>query len=312
MKILITGGAGYIGTTLTPLLLSQGHEVTIYDNLMYGGTVLVPFFRNKHFTFIKGDVRDAGAVKQAMQDKDAVIHLAAIVGFPACRENPRLAEEVNVGGTKNVVEALSSSQMLMFGSTGSNYGKLSELTEPICTEESPLRPLSIYGKTKTEAEKIAMETGQAVAYRFATAFGVSPRLRLDLLINEFAYLCVKQKYLVVYEGGFKRTFIHVSDIARSFAFALDNYDKMKGQVYNMGSEKMNMSKKEVAELIAKKTGAYLHFAEVGEDQDKRDYVVSYKKIGALGYDVTVSLEEGIDELIRVLEVINIKNPFSNV
>ncbi len=312
MKILITGGAGYVGSTLIPELLALGHQVTVFDNLMYGGDSLISFFRNKNFSFIKGDVRDASAVKSACTGYDAVIHLAAIVGFPACRENPDLAQAVNVGGTKNVVDATSKSQIVLFASTGSNYGKLSELTEPICTEESPLNPLSIYGKTKTEAENIAMMPGNAVAFRFATAFGVSPRMRLDLLINELVYTAAKQKYLVIYEASFKRTFIHVRDIALSFMFALNNYEKMKGEVYNVGSEKMNASKKEVAELIAKKTGAYLHFADVGEDQDKRDYVVSYKKINSLGYDITIGVEEGIDELVKVSQVIKVSNPYMNI
>lgn len=312
MKILITGGAGYVGTSLIPELLAENHEVTVFDNLMYGGDFIIPFFRYKNFHFIKGDVRDSSAVKEVCKNKDVVIHLAAIVGFPACRENPDLAQSVNVGGTKNVAEALSSSQQFLFASTGSNYGKLSELTEAVCTEESPLRPLSIYGKTKTEAEQIAMEKGNAVAFRYATAFGVSPRLRLDLLINEFVYLAVKQKYLVIYEAGFKRTFIHVRDIARTFTHAMANYGKMKGQVYNAGSEKMNMSKKEIAELIGKKTGAYLHYADVGEDQDKRDYVVSYKKINATGFDVSISIEEGIDELVKVSQVVSISNPYMNI
>src|ERR1051326_1316511 len=312
MKILITGGAGYVGTTLIPELLALDHEVTVLDNLMYGGDPLIPFFRRKKFNFIKGDVRDAAAVKQAVSNNDAVIHLAAIVGFPACRENPDLARAVNVGGTKNVVDAMSKSQILLQASTGSNYGKLSELTQAVCPEESPLKPLSIYGQTKTEAENIAMEVGNAVAFRYATAFGVSPRMRLDLLINELVYMAAKQKYLVIYEASFKRTFIHVRDIARTFTFALDNYDKMKGEVYNAGSEKMNMSKKEIAELIAKKTGAYLHFADVGEDQDKRDYVVSYKKINSLGYDITIPIEEGIDELVKVSQVVQISNPYMNI
>jgi nucleoside-diphosphate-sugar epimerase len=251
-------------------------------------------------------------LEEAVKGKDAVVHLAAIVGFPACRENPDLAEAVNVGGTKNLLKALTPEQILLFASTGSNYGKLSELTEQICTEESPLKPLSIYGKTKTEAENLVMQNPNAVAFRFATAFGASPRLRLDLLINEFAYLAVKQKYLVIYEANFMRTFVHVYDMARSFSFALENFEKMKGQVYNLGSEKMNASKKHIAELMAQKTGTYLHYADVGEDQDKRNYVVSYKKINALGFDVTVGIEEGIDELIEVLKVVRVSNKYANI
>ena len=312
MKILVTGGAGYIGTTLVPLLLQAGHEVAVFDNLMYGGNVLIPLFRDKKCSFIKSDIRDQEAVKQAVSDKDVIIHLAALVGFPACRENPDLAKAVNVDGTKNLIQALGKNQKLLFASTGSNYGKLSELTEQICTEESPLKPLSVYGKTKTEAESLVMENANATSFRFATAFGASPRLRLDLLINEFAYLAVKQKYLVIYEANFMRTFVHVHDMARSFLFAMDNFEKMKGQVYNLGSEKLNLSKKQIAELLAKKTDAYLHYVDVGEDQDKRNYVVSYKKVNTLGFDVPIGVEEGIDELIRVLQAVHVSNPYSNI
>jgi nucleoside-diphosphate-sugar epimerase len=311
MKILITGGAGYVGTTLTPLLLDHGHKVTVFDNLMYGGAPLLPFFRNPNFEFIKGDIRDKDMLRQAVSDKDIIVHLAAIVGFPACRENPDLAKEVNVRGTQNLAEAVSKHQYVLFASTGSNYGALTELTDHVCTEESALHPLSIYGKTKTEAEIIMMHRTTCTAFRFATAFGVSPRLRLDLLINEFTYQAVKQKYLVVYESNFMRTFIHVYDMARSFLHAIENMDKMKGQIYNMGSENLNCSKKQISEIIAKETGAYVHYADVGEDADKRNYIVSYKKIRATGFNTTITLEEGIKGLVKALKIINIFNPYSN-
>lgn len=308
MKILVTGGAGFIGTTLIPLLLERGHEVTVFDSLMYGGEPLIPFFRTRRFTFVRGDIRDADALRAAAHGHEVIIHLAAIVGFPACREDPPLAEATNVTGTQNVVKALDRGQYVLFGSTGSNYGAL---VDEICTEETPLNPLSIYGKTKTAAEAILLETGQTTAFRFATAFGISPRLRLDLLINDLTYQAVRQKYIVVYEADFMRTFIHVHDIARSFLFALDNIDRMRGEVFNVGSESLNYSKRDVCELIAEKTGALVHYADVGEDADKRNYTVSYAKIRNLGFETTISLEDGVDELARALEVIRIRNPHGN-
>jgi nucleoside-diphosphate-sugar epimerase len=309
MKILITGGAGYIGTTLTPKLLERGYDVTIIDSLMFGAMPIIPFFKFKNFHFIKGDIRDKNIMEEAVKDKDVIIHLAAIVGFPACRENPDLAQAVNVDATRQLASLLSPEQLVLFGSTGSNYGSL---VNAICTEDTPLNALSIYGKTKTLAEELLMNETTCTAYRFATAFGVSPRLRLDLLVNDFTNQAVKQKYLVVYEANFMRTFIDVTDIARSFLFAIDNQDKMKGEVYNVGGDRMNHSKREVCEMIAKETGAYVHYADVGEDADKRNYVVSYKKINDLGFDTSVTVEEGIKELVQVVSAIKIHNPHTNV
>ncbi len=295
MKVLVTGGAGFIGSVLVPMLLGDGHSVRVLDNLMHGGNSLLPLFRDRRFEFQRGDIRDLPTVRTAVQGCDAVIHLAAIVGFPACRRFPDLAQTVNVEGTRNVAAAAGPDRLVLFGSTGSNYGAL---VDDLCTEETPLNPLSLYGKTKTAAERHLMNNCRTVAYRFATAFGVSPRLRLDLLINEFVYQAVKLKYLVIYERHFMRTFIHVHDIARSFLFALDHADRMAGQVYNVGSATLNFSKQQLCEMIRSKVDYYLHFAEVGEDQDKRNYCVSYDKINQVGYQTTISLEDGIDELIR--------------
>jgi nucleoside-diphosphate-sugar epimerase len=308
MKILVTGGAGFIGTTLIPVLLGEGHKVRVLDNLMYGGDQLLPFFRNPDFEFQRGDIRSLEDVKRAVQGQDAVIHLAAIVGYPACRKDPKLAEEVNVQGTKNIAALVSPNQLVVFGSTGSNYGAVEE----ICTEETPLNPLSLYGQTKTLAEAYLMEHCSTVAFRFATAFGLSPRLRLDLLINDFTYRAVTQQYLVVYEKHFMRTFIHVHDMARAFAFAIKNANKMRGHVFNVGSDRMNFSKQQVCELIEKQVKCYVHYADVGEDVDKRNYVVSYRKIGELGYDTTVTVEQGIGELVRGIQALGFKNPYSNV
>ena len=308
MKILITGGAGYVGTSLIPQLLNKGCKVTAYDNLLFGGDYILPFFRNPDFKFIKGDVRDLNELKKATKDADVVIHLAAIVGYPACRRNPDFAKSVNVDGTKNVVEATSNNQLVIYASTGSNYGSVEE----ICTEETPLNPLSLYGQTKTLAEKMLLEERNTIGYRFATAFGVSPRMRLDLLINDFTYKAITQGYLVIYEKHFMRTFIHVHDMGRAFLFGIKNKDKMVKNIYNVGSKEMNYSKKDICEIIKKKTNAYIHYADIGEDADKRDYIVSYEKINRLGYDTTITVEEGINELVNALKAIEFKTPYANV
>jgi nucleoside-diphosphate-sugar epimerase len=308
MKILVTGGAGYVGTSLVPQLLEAGHHVRVFDNLAFGGDQLLPFFRYPNFEFIRGDIRNRDEISVAVRGQDAVIHLAAIVGYPACRRDPILAEEVNVQGTKNLASAISSQQLVILGSTGSNYGAVEE----ICTEETPLNPLSLYGQTKTMAERYLLENCSTVAFRFATAFGVSPRLRLDLLVNDFAYKAVTQQYLVVYEAQFMRTFIHVRDMGRAFLFALNNADLMRGEVYNIGSDHMNFSKRDVCELIRQQIDCYIHYAEIGKDADKRDYVVSYEKIKKLGFGTNSTLEEGVSELCRAFPVLSLKTPYSNV
>ena len=306
-RILVTGGAGYIGTSLVPKLLDKGYEVTIFDNLMVGGNQLLPFFRYKNFKFVHGDIRKLDELKQATKDKDVIIHLAALVGFPVCRMNPELAQEINVDGTINLIKSCTDDQVIFYGSTGSNYGSVKD----ICTEETPLHPLSLYGETKTKAEQLLMERENTIAYRFATAFGVSPRFRLDLLINDFSYKCIKDGYLVVYEKNYMRTFIHVSDIAKCFVFGIDNMDKMMGNVFNVGDDRMNHSKEEVCTMIGNKTGAFIHFEEIGEDADKRNYIVSYDKISSLGFTTTISVEDGINEVINAIKVTDFSNPYTN-
>lgn len=302
-KILITGGAGYIGTALIPKLLDNGYEVTVYDSLTYDGNVLIPFFQNKNFHFIKGDILERSKLKSAIKGKDVIIHLAALVGYAVCEKNPELTEMVNAKATKDLVNMLSPNQLLMYGSTGSNYGKV----DKICTEETPLNPTSLYAKTKTVGEQEVMKHDKAIAYRFATAFGAAPRLRLDLLVNDLTYLAVSQKYMLVYQPEFMRTFIHVKDLVESFIFGIENSDKMAGEVYNVGSNKMNFSKREVCELIREKTGCVVYYNDFDSDKDHRDYEVSYDKINALGFTTTITLEEGIDELVKVYQTLNLKN-----
>lgn len=302
-KILITGGAGYIGTTLIPTLLNHGYQVTVYDNLMYNGDILIPYFRNPNFSFIKGDILETKKLQKAVSQSDVIIHLAAIVGYDACNRNVEMAEMINTTATRQLVDMVSNDQLLLFGSTGSNYG----IVDGICTEETPLNPLSIYAKTKADAEGIFMQKPNAIAYRFATAFGAAPRLRLDLLINELAYLAVSQKYILVYQPEFMRTFIHVQDIANCFIFAIENYNLMVGNIYNVGSNDMNFTKRDICEKIKEKTNCIVYYNDFDSDKDHRNYEVSYNKISSLGYKTTISIDDGIDELIKVYEVLNLKN-----
>ena len=289
-KILITGGAGYIGTALIPLLLNQGYKVTVYDNLSYSSQALIPHFANKNFCFIRGDVLDI------------VIHLAALVGFPLCNKKPELAKRVNLGGTKNLVDVMSKDQLLFYSSTGSNYGKVKNL---ICDEDTPLNPTSLYGITKTESEYLCMARENSISYRFATAFGVSPRLRLDLLVNDLTYLASTQGYIVVYQPEFIRSFIHIQDMVKSFLLGIQEYKKMIGNSFNIGSSKMSYSKKEVCEMISKKTKCLVYYENFDYDKDHRNYEVSYEKIKKLGFDTTKSIEDGIEELVRVYEILNL-------
>ncbi len=305
---MVTGGAGYVGTTLVGALLGKGYRVRVLDALHFGGDVLMPFFADKNFDFIKGDVRSKEDVSKAVDGADAVIHLAAIVGFPACRKNPELSRDINVNGTMNLVKILGGRTPIIFASTGSTYGKI---IQDFCTETSPLNPLSDYGKQKAEAEDTIKSNKEFVIYRFATAFGVSPRMRLDLLPNDFTYRAVRDKSLIVYEKSFMRTFIHVRDMARAFLFAMEHYETMKGEIYNVGDDSMNYSKEDICLILKKKIDYYLHFADIGHDIDQRDYAVSYDKLNKTGFRTSISIEEGIDELIKAVQALEITSPYAN-
>lgn len=310
MKILITGGAGYVGSVLVGKLLEKNIKVCVVDNLMYdNGFTLIPHFNNPKFQFIKGDVRDKSLMKDLVHNFEFVIHLAAIVGFPACRKNPQLAREVNVHSTKHISSLLSPEQGVVYASTGSNYGIIEN---QICTEETPLNPISLYGKTKTKAEEIFLNENGAVAYRFATAFGLSPRMRLDLLINDFVYQAINNKTLVMFEKSFKRTFVHVNDMADSITYAIENYDSMRNDTYNVGGDFNNFNKEEIALMIKERVDYYLHFAEIGEDEDKRNYEVSYKKINDKGFHIKTSVQDGINELIKAVPALDSRSKYKNV
>jgi nucleoside-diphosphate-sugar epimerase len=309
MRILVTGGAGYVGSAMVPMLLERGHKVRVFDNLKFGGQGLLPCTASRDFELIKGDVCDENAFGKALDGMDAVVHLAAIVGYPACKKEPQVAHSTNVEGTANLLKLRRQDQKIMFASTGSIYGSIPDY---VCNEDTPRAPITLYGETKAKAEEAILEAGNSVAYRFATAFGVSNRMRLDLMPNDFTYQAVKNRNLIVYEGGFKRTFVHVRDMARSFMFALDNWDKVKDDVYNVGHESMNFTKEDVARKIMKFVDFYLHFAEVGKDDDQRNYEVSYEKIRRNGFETTVDLDTGIAELVRACQLISFSNPFANV
>jgi nucleoside-diphosphate-sugar epimerase len=306
MNILVTGGAGYIGSLLIPTLLNRGYKVTLFDNFMWGIKPILHFADNKNLEIISADIRDEKAVEQAVKNHDCVIHLAAIVGYPACAADPGRAISINVEGTRNVAKALNGDQKLIFASTGSTYGKV----DGVCTEDTPIAPLTLYGATKSEAEAICLDKN-GVALRFATVFGASPRLRLDLLINDFVYQAIHQKQIVLYEGHFRRTFLHAKDAALSYTFAIDNYDKMRGQAFNIGDDAMNYTKREIAHLLKEYLNYYLHEAAVGEDLDKRDYEVSYEKINQLGFKTTINIRDGIEELIKILKHVRISNEWRN-
>jgi len=308
MKVLVTGGAGYVGSVLIPDLLGLGYQVRALDNLMYGQDSLLGCFHDANFEFVKADVRDMAAVRAAARDVDLIIHLAAIVGAPACRAHEQAAREVNLQGTANVDEARGSGVGVVFASTGSVYGAV----DGVCTEETSPNPLSVYGETKRDAERRLLGSGNVVVYRFATGFGLSPRLRLDLMVNDFTFQAVKNGFLLLYEKGFRRTFIHVRDMARAVIHAVENFDRMEGRVYNVGSESMNYTKEEVALAIREKVDYQVYYADLGSDPDQRDYTVSYARVREAGFEPRTSLERGIDELVAGCAMITLHNPYSNI
>ena len=303
VRVLITGGAGYVGAAVTSAFLAAGHEVTVLDTLESGGTGLLAAAAYPTFRLVRGDTRDERAVREALGGQAAVVHLAAVVGFGACNRDPARAESINVGGTRTLLAARDPSQTLLFASTGSVYGAV---PDGLCDESLAPRPLSVYGQTKLAAEQLVLDAGNATAFRFATAFGLSPRMRTDLLVNGFVRDARRNGYVVIYDRDARRTFIHVRDMARAFLFALDRFAasrEMDGQVYNAGSERLNLAKDEIAALLRRRLSFEVFYGPVGGDEDQRDYAVSYAKLEALGYRAMVGMEEGLDELVRAAELL---------
>ncbi|MEK7203809.1 MAG: NAD(P)-dependent oxidoreductase [Patescibacteria group bacterium] len=307
-KVLITGGAGYVGTSLIPQLLKKSYEVTVFDRLLWDSDVLIPFFESKNFHFIKGDVRNKAALAKAVKGQDAIVHLAAIVGFPACDMNPKLADETNIGGAKNLAAVTSKNQHIIFASSLSNYGRV---IDEICTEETPLGPITRYSRNKTKAELILMDKTTCTALRPGTAFGASPRLRLDLLPHQLTISALKDKKMMLYEANAIRPFIHVRDFGRAIIHTVEHGGKMKNEVYNLGADSLNYTKKQIAEIIAKETKAKIKESDGWEDPDKRTYNVSFKKLAATGFKPTIDMKEGIQEIIRILPITDPKHKYSN-
>jgi nucleoside-diphosphate-sugar epimerase len=298
-RVLVTGGLGYLGSIVCEHLLGAGFAVTALDNLTYGTGQqgLYHLCASPAFDFLKGDVRDEALMAGALRRADVVIHLAAIVGAAACDRDPALATGVNLDAVRLLNRLRSPRQLVVFPNTNSGYGTTSGETH--CTEESPLQPISLYGKTKVEAERVLLDGPNAVALRLATVFGMSPRMRLDLLVNHFVHAAFKDGYLVIFEKDFKRNFVHVRDVADCMLFAIANAERMAGRAYNLGLDSANLSKEELALKVKEYLpNFYVHFASIGQDPDKRNYVVSSRRLRETGFEARRSLDDGIRELIK--------------
>ena len=296
-NILVTGGAGYLGSTMVPDLLNAGHKVTVLDNLMFKQTSLNHVCINPNFSFVKGDIRVESVIAPLMKKADVIIPLAALVGAPMCTQDPVGATTINHDAISLMIKLLSKEQIVLMPTTNSAYGTGDE--NNFCTEESPLRPISQYAIEKVGIEKELMQHENTVSFRLATVFGMSPRMRIDLLVNDFTYRAVYDGFVVLFESHFKRNYIHVRDVSRVFQHTLSNYDKMKGQVYNVGLTDANVSKWELCEHIQKQVPNFAFLeAPVGKDPDQRNYIVSNAKIEATGFKPSYSLDMGITDLIK--------------
>jgi nucleoside-diphosphate-sugar epimerase len=307
----VTGGLGYLGSIACEHLLAAGYRVTALDNVMYGaGQGVYHLCANPDFDFVRGDVRDESTMRAALKDADAVVHLAGVVGAGACDRDPALAKSVNFESVRLLNKLRSSSQLVVYPNTNSGYGATTGAT--FCTEETPLEPISLYGRTKCDAERLLLDSPNAVTLRLATVFGFSPRMRLDLLVNHFVYAALKDGYLVLFEKDFKRNFVHVRDVADCFLHALANGEKMAGRPYNLGLDSANLSKEDLAFAVKKHVPKfYIHFAPIGEDPDKRNYIVSSARLRAAGFEAKRSLDDGIRELIKGYRM-EPRAPFKNV
>ncbi len=310
MKILVTGAAGYIGSVLVPRLLATGHEVLALDSFMYRQVSLLDCCNHPGLQVVRGDARDAELIRRCMAQADAIIPLACLTGAPLCSRDPVGAQTVIVDAVRTILKHRSSGQSIVYPTTNSGYG-IGE-KDKFCTEESPLRPVSLYGRLKVEIETDLLSAGNAITLRLATVFGVSPRMRTDLLVNDFVQRAVRDRFIVLFEAGFRRNFLHVRDAADAFLHCLVHFPAMKDQAYNVGLSEANISKLELCEEIRKQIpDFYCTEYKLGQDPDKRDYVVSNAKIEAAGFKARRTLSEGIAELIKAYQVLP-SSPFGNV
>ncbi len=310
MRILITGGAGYLGAVLTPTLLAHGHAVTVLDSFLFRQNSLMDCCQYEQFQVVRGDCRDESLVKSLVIQADVIIPLAALVGAPLCDRDKIAAQTINQDAVQMLCRLASKDQKIIYPTTNSGYG-IGE-TGKFCTEETPLHPISLYGVTKVEAEKAVLERENSISFRLATVFGVSPRMRLDLLVNDFVYRAVMDRAVVVFEGHFKRNYIHIRDVARVFLHALENFEAMRGKAYNVGLDDANLSKLELCAEIKKQLPNFVSVeAAIGEDPDKRDYIVSNARLYATGFRPEWPLQRGIAELIKAYTVLR-NTQYSNV
>jgi nucleoside-diphosphate-sugar epimerase len=309
-NILVTGGAGYLGSTMVPDLLAAGHTVTVVDNFMFKQASLNHVCHHPGFSVVKGDIRIESTMAPLIAKADVVIPLAALVGAPLCTLDPVGATTTNHDAISLMLRLLSREQRILMPTTNSAYGTGDE--NNFCTEESPLRPISLYAKEKVAVERELMQRENAISFRLATVFGMSPRMRIDLLVNDFTYRAVHDRFVVLFESAFKRNYIHVRDVSRVFQHGLANFDKMKGQIYNVGLSDANVSKKELCEHIQKQLPQFVFIdAPVGKDPDQRNYIVSNAKLEGTGFSTSMSLDAGITELIKGFTMIK-NNLYGNV
>jgi len=292
------------------ILLRNGYRVIAVDNFMYNQSSLLDCCNDENLEIVRGDVRDKDLLKPLVAKADAIIPLACLVGAPVCAQKPLEARSINLEAVKMLVDLSSKDQPIVSPTTNSGYGIGEEGIH--CTEESPLRPISLYGKLKVELEDYLLSSGHAISFRLATAFGISPRMRLDLLVNDFTFRAVTDRFIVLFEAHFKRNYIHVRDISKAFLHGLSNFDSMKNEAYNVGLSDANLSKWELCEEIKKQVPEfYIIEAEIGEDPDKRNYIVSNEKIEKTGYMPDVSIQKGVAELIKGYQIVR-RNQYSNL
>jgi nucleoside-diphosphate-sugar epimerase len=310
LRIFVTGGAGYIGAVLVPHLLSNGHQVTVVDSFMYRQVSLADSCSSKSFELIRGDARDESLMRRLLKSADVVIPLAALVGAPLCQRDPLAAESINRDAIRLLCRLSSDEQRILLPNTNSGYG-VGE-SGLFCTEESPLRPISLYGTTKVEAEQAVLERVNSITFRLATVFGMSPRMRTDLLVNDFVYRAVFDKAVVIFEGHFKRNYIHVRDVCKAFVHAINSFELMKGRAYNVGLSTANLSKIELAEKIKHYVPGFTYLeSAIGKDPDQRNYIVSNERIEKSGFSPDFSLDDGIVELLKGFQMVR-NNTFANV